>query len=173
MTRRTQPHRTIRELGGELWAELSPQPEEKVPRRARAAIVDILMGVLARHAGSVIENDRDLPVEPLPHPDLHQRYREAMSDGAKVFLLFHWRFTSVDPHSAAQEADRLGRSLDDTEEQDVKLLGVYSSRAAAEARIERACQTPGFREHPNTFHIDAYVIDRDEWSSGFGPAEPV
>jgi hypothetical protein len=61
-----RPVRTIRELGGEVWAELSSLPEGDLPWQVRSDVVDVVMGVLARHGGSVLENDPDLPVAPLP-----------------------------------------------------------------------------------------------------------
>ena len=69
----TTPHsenrstRTVRELGGEIWSELQKGDlAQRVDWRARDAVVGVVMGVLARHAGIVIENDSDLPVTPLP-----------------------------------------------------------------------------------------------------------
>lgn len=57
---------TIREFAGELWAELAKRVDEKEATfEVRNQIVDIVMGVLARHSGSIIENDRDLPVDRL------------------------------------------------------------------------------------------------------------
>jgi hypothetical protein len=50
---------------------------------------------------------------------------------------------------------------------DVKLLGVYSSREKAESRIIEARQSPGFSNEPLCFHIDHYTIDDDEWTEGF------
>ena len=58
--------RTVRELGGEVWAELARLPEDELPWGARDRIIDVVMGVLARHAGAEIKNDSDLPVTPLP-----------------------------------------------------------------------------------------------------------
>jgi hypothetical protein len=58
--------RTIRELGGEIWAELSHIPEEDIRWQVKSAVIDLVMAVLARHSGMVLENDEDLPVEPLP-----------------------------------------------------------------------------------------------------------
>ncbi len=55
--------------------------------------------------------------------------------------------------------------LDECDE--TKLIGVYSSREAAEAAIERLRQQPGFRERPDDFHIGGYEIDRDHWVEGF------
>jgi hypothetical protein len=58
--------RTVRELGGEIYSELYQRvADEKVSWQVKAEIVDIIMGVLARHAGSKIENDEGLPVTPL------------------------------------------------------------------------------------------------------------
>lgn len=58
--------RTIRELGGEIWAELFSIPESDLRWEVKEAVLDVVMGVLARHSGSVLENDPDLPVTPLP-----------------------------------------------------------------------------------------------------------
>lgn len=59
--------RTVRELGGEIWAELRNRiAEEEADWRAKTEIVDVIMGVLARHSGKRIENDPGLPVTPLP-----------------------------------------------------------------------------------------------------------
>ncbi|SDJ32141.1 hypothetical protein SAMN05444157_2814 [Frankineae bacterium MT45] len=50
---------------------------------------------------------------------------------------------------------------------DVKLLGCYSSSARATQRIAAAREMPGFREEPDCFFVSEYVVDRDEWTSGF------
>jgi hypothetical protein len=57
---------TIRQLGGEIWSEISQRiPEAHADWRAKGKFVDVVMGVLARHAGEFLENDADLPVDPL------------------------------------------------------------------------------------------------------------
>jgi hypothetical protein len=61
-----QESRTIRELGGEFWAELFYFSEEDIHWRTKDAVVDLLVRVLARHSEKVLVNDEDLPVEPLP-----------------------------------------------------------------------------------------------------------
>lgn len=66
-----------------------------------------------------------------------------------VFLLWHSR-------------DKGNGDTDD------KLVGVYSSREAAEAATQRKLTFPGFRDHPDDFEIAPYTIDQDEWSEGFG-----
>jgi hypothetical protein len=64
----TEKARTVRELGGEFWAELTPRLDDLgVPWEAEAGVVDLVMAVLARYDGYVLLNDVDLPVAPLPH----------------------------------------------------------------------------------------------------------
>ncbi len=55
--------------------------------------------------------------------------------------------------------------LDGTEE--TKFIGVYSSRDAAKLAVERLGRLPGFCDHPDDFHIEAYRVDEDHWTSGF------
>jgi hypothetical protein len=58
--------RTVRELGGEIWSELSNRIDEAViDWKTKNDVVDLVMGVLARHVGATLANDIDLPVEPL------------------------------------------------------------------------------------------------------------
>ena len=52
-------------------------------------------------------------------------------------------------------------------EEDDKLIGVYSSRASAQAAIERLSMMSGFSEHRSGFHIEAYELDKDHWEQGF------
>ena len=64
--------RTVRELGGEIWAELnSPsranETEDQNPLgfltlEMEIMLLDLIMQVLARHEGETIVNDQDLPV---------------------------------------------------------------------------------------------------------------
>jgi hypothetical protein len=63
---------TVRELGGEIWAEIAMLRNrgishfETLESDILSATIDLIMGVLARHSGSVLVNDQDLPVTPLP-----------------------------------------------------------------------------------------------------------
>jgi hypothetical protein len=61
---------------------------------------------------------------------------------------------------------------------DSKLIGIYSSRAAAEAAVLRLRVQPGFCERPNVvntevdqdangFYIDEYRMDEDHWREGY------
>ncbi len=67
--------KTVRERAGEILAEIIQEswnaasngtPLVSINREALDRIVDIIMGVLARHGNVMIVNDSDLPVEPLP-----------------------------------------------------------------------------------------------------------
>jgi hypothetical protein len=55
----------------------------------------------------------------------------------------------------------------DDEDENTKLLGVYSTSQRAAARAEQAARLPGFRDHRDGFTISEYRIDRDEWPEGF------
>jgi hypothetical protein len=51
--------------------------------------------------------------------------------------------------------------------EDIKLIGVYSSRDNAQAAITRLTNASGFSEAPSGFHIDEYQIDKDQWVEGY------
>ena len=63
------------------------------------------------------------------------------------------------------------RPLESEGDDDVKLIGVYSTREAALGAIERLSGQPGFRDFPEGFHIDEYPIDFDHWAGGFGAGD--
>lgn len=61
--------------------------------------------------------------------------------------------------------------------EDIKVIGVYRSEAAAQAAVLRLRQQPGFRDAPELreptdddqqgFHICPYALDTDQWTEGF------
>lgn len=55
----------------------------------------------------------------------------------------------------------------DVNEEDVKFIGVYSSEANAINGIAELKSLPGFRDCPEGFHIDQYVVDENNWTSGY------
>jgi len=57
------------------------------------------------------------------------------------------------------------RTIEDHE--DVKLLGVFSTRELAERAKARALNLPGFKDSPDGFSIDKYIIDRMGWTAGY------
>lgn len=60
---------------------------------------------------------------------------------------------------------------EDQDNEDVKFIGAYSSRVAAEAAIARLLARPGFSDYPDGFYIDEYQLDKDHWTEGFGWVE--
>jgi hypothetical protein len=63
-------------------------------------------------------------------------------------------------------------------EEDVKVIGIYSSRKAAQAAVDRLKHQPGFRdfprvvnpeteERPEGFYMDEYAVDQDHWKEGY------
>ena len=51
--------------------------------------------------------------------------------------------------------------------EDVKLIGVYSSREKADEAMARLGRLPGFSEAPDGFHVDEYRVDQDHWVEGY------
>ena len=57
----------------------------------------------------------------------------------------------------------------ESEHEEVKELGVYSTRELAEDAADRYLPLPGFRDYPREcFQISEFVVDRDTaWTEGF------
>ncbi len=55
----------------------------------------------------------------------------------------------------------------DEGEEDVKFIGVYTSRENAQEAIRRLGRFPGFCESPDGFSIDEYQLDKDQWIEGY------
>ncbi|WP_140919022.1 hypothetical protein [Limnobaculum xujianqingii] len=56
---------------------------------------------------------------------------------------------------------------EDTDDEDVKLIGIYSSYELAQMAQMRVCNKPGFIDFPEGFSIYDAVLDRDGWVDGF------
>ena len=52
-------------------------------------------------------------------------------------------------------------------EEDVKIIGIYSTKEEAENAVRRLQSKPGFSSQPDNFYIDAYVVDADHGTDGF------
>lgn len=51
---------------------------------------------------------------------------------------------------------------------EIKMIGVYSSRESAEKTIVRYKMLSGFKDYPiSCFYISKYEIDKDHWTDGF------
>jgi hypothetical protein len=51
--------------------------------------------------------------------------------------------------------------------EDIKFIGVYSSRETAQEAVARMGRLPGFVDAPEGFHIDEYRVDQDHWVEGY------
>ena len=54
-----------------------------------------------------------------------------------------------------------------SDDEDVKVLGIYSSRSKANLATGRLVRLAGFNQYPDGFHVDRYRLDRSEWTEGF------
>lgn len=52
-------------------------------------------------------------------------------------------------------------------DEDVKFIGVYSSRDKADEAVARLSRQPGFSDTPDGFSVDEYRLDQDQWAEGF------
>ena len=52
-------------------------------------------------------------------------------------------------------------------DEDIKVIGIYSSADKAQQAIARLSRLPGFSGAARGFHIDAYELDEDGWREGF------
>ena len=58
-------------------------------------------------------------------------------------------------------------SIEKDDMEDVKFIGVYSSRENAQAAITRLGRAAGFSDALGGFHIDEYQVDEDQWVEGY------
>ena len=61
----------------------------------------------------------------------------------------------------------LQHSYEIEESEQTKIIGIYSTRDKAESVIERFRNLPGFCDHPESFYVDEYEIDQNNWEEGF------
>jgi homoserine kinase type II len=59
----------------------------------------------------------------------------------------------------------------ENDDDDEKLIGIYTAEEKAKAAIQRLRGKPGFRDYPNGFEIFEHVLDRDSWTEGFISAD--
>ena len=50
---------------------------------------------------------------------------------------------------------------------DSKLIGVFSTRKAAEESLKKSSKLPGFSMHSKSYTVDDYKIDKMYWETGF------
>lgn len=52
-------------------------------------------------------------------------------------------------------------------EEDIKIIGIYTSRELAQAAVARSRPLLGFRDTPEGFEISQYDLDSDHWTEGY------
>lgn len=57
---------------------------------------------------------------------------------------------------------------EDDEDEDIKLIGVFSSEEKAIEVRNSIIDQPGFKDYPDGFSVDRYVLDKVSWAEGFG-----
>lgn len=55
----------------------------------------------------------------------------------------------------------------DEDDENVKMIGVYSSEERAQEAVARMSKQPGFRDATDGFCIDRYSLDQDHWAEGY------
>jgi hypothetical protein len=78
-----------------------------------------------------------------------------------VFMVWHIHHFEL----PAGIDDREVINLDDDE--DLKVIGIYSSESQAEAAIARTRLLKGFRDEPDCFVVSGYTLDVDKWTDGY------
>ena len=66
--------------------------------------------------------------------------------------------------------DAAGHCYEGFERADYCLIGVYSTEVKAQAAVGRSKTSQRFCQHPDSFLIDKYLLDKDHWTSGFSLA---
>ncbi|MFD9005049.1 hypothetical protein ACFV0T_29535 [Streptomyces sp. NPDC059582] len=89
------------------------------------------------------------------HPLWHVGHRnEAGDDGSTVHV------------------DESGVFRDESDGDDVKLLGIYSALERVEERVRQARLLPGFRDEPECFYFDVCELYENDWTEGFVRVPP-
>lgn len=52
-------------------------------------------------------------------------------------------------------------------EEDIKIIGIYSSKLKAEEAIVRMKHKKGFKDAKEGFTIDKYLLNSDNWTEGY------
>lgn len=56
--------------------------------------------------------------------------------------------------------------------EDIKLIGIYSTRQLAREAVKRMKIKRGFRDQPKNFYISQITVDEDHWTEGFVDGTP-
>lgn len=85
-----------------------------------------------------------------------------------VYLVWHVHHAAFADGSPTEHFDEDGDLIvEEDEGDDLKILGVFASREAADQRIELARTESGFRDEPECFYVATYQLDEPLWLDGF------
>ena len=85
-----------------------------------------------------------------------------------VYPLWHvGHQNEAGPDGSTVHVDENGVFCDESDGDDLKLLGFYSTLERVEERVRQARLLPGFRDEPECFYFDPYELDEDCWTEGF------
>lgn len=84
-----------------------------------------------------------------------------------AYLVFHIHHLLTDEHGDISHIDEDGEISVDENEDDVKIIGIFSSQDKANTAINQLKGKPGFRDEPNCFMIDKYEVDEIKWEEGY------
>jgi hypothetical protein len=83
----------------------------------------------------------------------------------KAHVVWHVHHFALPAGTTHRDDDGQVVNLDENE--DVKVIGVYSSEQLAGQAIERARLLEGFRDEPDCFIVGEYKVNEDKWADGF------
>lgn len=83
----------------------------------------------------------------------------------------------VESHEAGDDGatvhvEESGVFCDESDGNDVTLLGIHSTLERVEERVRQARLLPGFRDEPECFRFDPCGLDEDDWTVGFVRVPP-
>jgi hypothetical protein len=82
-----------------------------------------------------------------------------------VYIVWHIHHFELALGESHRDEDGDVINLD--EDEDLKVIGVYSGELSAGTAIERARLLEGFRAEPDCFVVSTYKLDEDKWTDGF------
>ena len=94
----------------------------------------------------------------------------AENTSGELYVLWHAR------HLAVEEDGRIIHREPDgslhLDEEEWRIIGIYSRRADAEKQKELSRFLPGFQDEPDCFEISPLVVDENAWEGGFFTEDP-
>ncbi|WP_019135302.1 hypothetical protein [Cellulomonas massiliensis] len=85
-----------------------------------------------------------------------------------VYLVHHIHHAAfLDGSPTVHRGDDGELVWDEEDGDDLKMLGVFSSDAAAARAVDHARTLPGFRDEPDCFLVTPHTVDTAMWAEGY------